>query len=77
MVDANTWDEIYDQFSGIENTSLRNRELFPENPSGAVQAFAGRTPQRGRYTGATTLTQYPGKDLYTGQQDPVRMEVIR
>ena len=77
VVDATTWDEIYDQFSGIENTSLRNRELFPETASGAVQAFAGRMPQRGRYTGSTTLTQCPGKDLYTGQQDPVRMEVIR
>ena len=30
VVDARTWDEIYDQFSGIENTTLRNRETFPE-----------------------------------------------
>ena len=30
-VDARTWDEIYDQFSGIENTTLRSRETFPEN----------------------------------------------
>ncbi len=29
VVDAQTWDEIYDQFSGIENTSLRSRETFP------------------------------------------------
>ena len=30
VVDAQTWDEIYDQFSGIENTSFRNAEVFPE-----------------------------------------------
>ena len=31
VVDARTWDEIYDQYSGIENTTLRSRETFPEN----------------------------------------------
>ncbi len=31
VVDAQTWDEIYDQFSGIENTSFRNAEVFPES----------------------------------------------
>jgi peptidoglycan hydrolase-like protein with peptidoglycan-binding domain len=31
VVDARTWDEIYDQFSGIENTTFRSRETFPEN----------------------------------------------
>lgn len=25
-----TWDEIYDQFSGIENTTFRSRETFPD-----------------------------------------------
>lgn len=39
-VDAQTWDEIYDQFSGIENTALRSGETFPASPApgGAVQA---------------------------------------
>ena len=78
VVDAATWDEIYDQFSGIETTSLRNRELFPEGTVPvAVPAFAGQSGRRSRYAGSTTLTQFPGKELYTGQQDPVRMEVIR
>jgi len=31
VVDARTWDEIYDQFSGIENTSFRSGETFPTN----------------------------------------------
>ena len=78
VVDAATWDEIYDQFSGIETTSLRNRELFPEGAApAAVPAFAGQSGRRSRYAGSTALTQFPGRDLYTGQQDPVRTEVIR
>lgn len=31
VVDRATWNEIYDQFSGIENTTLRSRETFPED----------------------------------------------
>ena len=75
-VDAATWDEIYDQFSGIENTSLRNGESFPRT-GGAVAAFAQQGLQRARYSKTTTLTQFPGKDLMRGQQDPVSTEVIR
>ncbi len=75
-VDERTWDEIYDQFSGIENTSLRRNENFPQN-TGAVTAFAGNNGNRNRNSKTTTLTQYPGNDLYLGQQDPVRQEVIR
>ena len=30
-VDAATWNEIYDQYSGIETTTLRSRERFPNN----------------------------------------------
>lgn len=75
-VDDPTWDEIYDQFSGIENTSLRNAEQFPSQQN-SVPAFATNQPQRNRYQKSTTLRQFPGKDLYMGQQDPVRQEVIR
>mgnify|MGYP003442205626 CR=1 FL=1 len=32
VVGEATWDEIYDQFSGIENTSLRSGENFPRTP---------------------------------------------
>ena len=68
-VDADTWDEIYDQFAGIENTALRSRETFPEEP-------AGSSPSSG-YARSTTLTQYPGQELRQGSQDSVRQEVVR
>ena len=75
-VDAATWDEIYDQFSGIENTSLRDPEVFPRTTQ-AVTAFAQQNAARRRYSKTTTLTQFSGADLKMGQQDPVRQEVIR
>ena len=73
-VDAATWDEIYDQYSGIENTSLRDPEVFLQR-QGAVPAFA--TQNGGRYNRTSRHTQFPGMDLRSGQQDPVRQEVIR
>jgi len=77
-VDRETWDEIYDQFSGIENTSLRNSETFPTSQNGAVPAFSsGRQSARSRYANTSTMIQFPGRDLVTGSQDPVRQEVIR
>ena len=89
-VDANTWDEIYDQYSGIENTTLRSGEAFPRSQDAAlsvntaVQAGnfrrSGATPQasgRTNYARTTTLTQFPGRDLSIGGQDPVRKEVVR
>ncbi len=75
-VDDDTWEEIYDQFSGIETTSLRNGERFPPLQQQAVPAFASNN-NRGRYNRTTTLTQFPGVDLRPGHQDPVRQEVIR
>ena len=73
-VDAATWDEIFDQFSGIETTSLRDGERFPDVQ--AVPTFAANN-NRARYNRTTTMTQFPGMDLRAGQQDPVRQEVIR
>ena len=75
-VDAATWDEIYDQFSGIETTSLRDSERFPP-ASQFVSAFAAQNTSRNRYSKTTTLTQFPGATLQMGQRDPVRQEVIR
>lgn len=81
QVDDRTWDEIYDQFAGIENTSLRNGEVFPAiRPTNgtrqtAVPAMAGNN--RMRYAQSTTLIQFPGEDLRLGRQDPVVQEVIR
>ena len=69
VVDEDTWDEIYDQFAGIENTALRSGESFPTQP-------AGSTPASG-YAASTTKTQFPGQTLRQGTQDPVRQEVVR
>jgi peptidoglycan hydrolase-like protein with peptidoglycan-binding domain len=69
-VDAATWEEIYDQFSGIENISLRDPEVFPRQTSTS-------TPRRQQHSRSSTMTQFPGRDLSTGTQDPVRQEVIR
>ena len=67
-VGVQTWNEIYNQYSGIENATLRNGESFP-----------GESTQNGRinYAQTTTATQFPGRDLGVGTQDPVRKEVVR
>ena len=70
IVNATTWEEIYDQFSGIENISFRNKEQFPDG-------VMGNTSPRQRYSRSTTMGQFPGNDLSTGAQDPVRQEVVR
>ena len=69
-VDETVWNEIYDQFSGIENTVLRSRESFPVQPN-----INGQPPASQTNTG--TMQQYPGYDLRSGQQDPIRQEVVR
>ena len=70
MVDEDTWDEIYDQFAGIENTALRSEVRFPEITPGNSQGLSD-------YSDTTTLRQFPGNDMHTGTQDPVRQEVVR
>ena len=72
VVDSETWDEIYDQYSGIENTSFRDPEDFPY-----TQALINQTLPRNRYAGTSTITQFPGNDLTLGTQDPVKQEVVR
>ena len=83
-VDRETWDEIYDQFSGIENVSLRNAETFPSarNTENNIQTSNigrnGNTPSSGvNYAKSSTLTQFPGRDLSVGSRDPISQEVIR
>ena len=71
-VDLTTWNEIYDQFAGIENASFRDLERFPY-----TSAVIGNTLPRNRYAQSSTMTQFPGYDLATGDQDPVRQEVVR
>lgn len=85
-----TWEAIYNQYSGIENTALRSGETFPGSAGSnqAVAAFArngnngrpGNTNAAGariNYAKTTTTTQFPGRDLSIGGQDPVRQEVVR
>lgn len=75
-VGAQTWDVIYDQYSGIENTSLRNSELFPQTVSRGM-GNGRRNGQQNQYAVSGTMTQFPGMDLAAGTQDPIRQEVIR
>ena len=89
VVDAATWDEIYDQFAGIENRTLRSGERFPRSPEATAPTSAIRpvgnfrrngnpaSQQRTNYGRTTTLTQFPGRDLSMGGQDPIRQEVVR
>lgn len=53
-VDAQTWDAIYEQFSGIESTVFNQQVLFPETES---------------YAETTTLSQNPGRTLAVGDLD--------
>lgn len=91
--DPSTWDEIYNQFSGIENTTLRSGETFPASSGTAAASGAvavgnfGRSSSTNRsrqqpsrrvnYARTTTMTQFPGRDFSIGSKDPVRQEVVR
>ena len=75
-VDSVTWDEIYDEYSGIENTTLRNKETFPNSTAQTNRRNGVRNGNIG-YNTSTTLTQFPGNDLRFGSKDPVRQEVVR
>ncbi len=72
IVDFETWDEIYDQFSGIETTTWRDPQNFPY-----TAAVLGQTAPRNRYANTGTMAQYPGAPLRAGNQDPVSQEVVR
>ncbi len=69
-VGAQTWDEIYGQYAGIETAVLRSGEDFPGR-----NALNGQ--QRTNYSRTTTMGQFPGRDLSVGSQDPVKQEVVR
>lgn len=87
IVDPVTWDEIYDQFAGIENTSLRQRSSAV-NSSEAVRAgsFPSQRSSRPRANSqlsgnqqnntASSITQFPGTDLAMGSRDPISQEVL-
>ena len=71
-VDLATWDEIYDQFAGIENASLRDLERFPY-----TSAVINQTLPRNRYSRTSSMTQFPGYDLSMNNQDAAKQEVVR
>ena len=72
IVDDTTWDEIYDQYSGIENTTLRNLETFPRQINDQ-----SNNAIRNRYAATSTMSQFPGVNLQTGSRDTVKQEVVR
>ena len=72
VVDASTWDALYDQYSGIENATFRSRETFP-----APNTSDNNNAIRSRYATTSTMTQFPGQNLQTGSRDPVKQEVVR
>lgn len=75
-VGVQTWDEIYDQYSGIENTNFRSVERFPKKIN---QNTTNSNGQQGRvnHTRTSTMTQFPGRNLSIGSQDTVKQEVVR
>jgi len=83
-VGTQTWNEIYDQYSGIENTTLRNGETFPIPNQNSPQVRTvgnfrrnGQPAARPAFSRSTTMRQFPGNDLTIGSQDPIRQEVVR
>ncbi len=72
IVNFQTWNEIYDQFAGIETVSWRDPERFPY-----TSAVINNGNPRSRYSRSTTMTQFPGNALRSGNQDPVRQEAPR
>ena len=48
VVDEATWDEIYDQFAGIENRTLRSDVTFPGTPGTTLRQFPGDGLQPGK-----------------------------
>lgn len=72
VVDGRTWDRIYDQFSGIETTDWADPEKFPY-----TAAIIGAQNPRARYARSSTMTQFPGDNLRSGNRDPISQEVPR
>ncbi len=71
VVNYETWEEIYDQFSGIETTTWRDPQDFPY-----TNAIITGNP-RNLHSRTSILHQFPGADLRSGNQDPVRQEAPR
>jgi hypothetical protein len=66
--------------SKLCSVTLRSGETFPVSGAQAVPAFArtrNGNGSRQSYARTPTITQFPGRDLSMGTQDPVRQEVVR
>ena len=72
IVDGETWDEIYNQYEGIENTSFRDPEAHPY-----TRAAFQQTPPDRRYADTSLASQFRGSPIQPGDQDPVKQEVVR
>lgn len=72
IVNYDTWEAIYNQFIGIENTSLRDFERLP-----ITSGIANQNNQRSRYLRSAEMTQYPGNPLSGGDRDAAQQEVNR
>lgn len=85
VVDPETWQAIYGQFSGIENTTLRSEESFPVSgtmtpaaiPAGNFTRAGSELGSKTLYARSSTLQQFPGRDLSIGSRDAVQKEVVR
>ena len=72
IVNYDTWEAIYNQFIGIEDTSLRDFERLP-----ITSGISNPNNPRSRYQRTAEMTQYPGSPLSGGDQDAVQQEVNR
>lgn len=72
IVNYETWEAIYNQYIGIEDTSLRDFERLPY-----TSAIANPNGQRGRFQPPAQMTQFPGNSLSGGDRDGGRQEVNR
>ena len=66
VVDFATWEEIFNQYLGIEGTSLRDFEQLPY-----TSAIINSPRQRNGFTNSAHTTQFPGNALSAGSRDPM------
>ena len=71
-VDYNTWEAIFNQFTGIEDTSLRDFERLPY-----TSAIVNSNSPRTRNTRTTDIAQFPGNSITEGDRDNVQREANR
>ena len=68
-VDFDTWEAIFNQFTGIEDTSLRGFERLPY-----TSAIINQNSPRSRNTRSADIAQFPGNAISEGDRDNARRE---